>query len=163
MRALFFAAIVLAACSSPEPAREDVRRTRWRDMIVESRPLPADTAFSAVGLRIRGERDDGATDWSWDFTDARGETRDDFVRRDFRLTIANRGSTALEFHARIDYLGPEGERLRRKELEPLLVPPFTESTWIGATMLRAPGDAEVLARLLPASEPFDAVTEPSRR
>lgn len=163
MRLLVTASIVLFACSPPEPAPEQIRRTRWQDMIVESRPLPADTTFSAVGLRIRGERDDGATEWSWDFRDSRGPVRDEFVQRDFRLTIANRGPIAREFHARIDYFDPEGESVRRKELERLLVPPFTESAWIGATMIRAPGKAEVLARVLPVSEPFDPVTEQSRR
>lgn len=163
MRRLLLAPAILAACLAPESPRDEVRTTRWRDMIVQSRPLPADTTFSIVGLRTRGERDDGATEWSWTFAETRGAVRDDFVRRDFRLTLANRGPMAREFHARIDYFSSEGERIRRKELEPLLVPPFTESTWIGATMIRVPGEAEVLARVLPIDEPFDPVTEPSRR
>lgn len=163
MRRLLLASATLAGCLAPEPPQESVRTMRWRDMTVESRPLPADTTLSVVGLRTRGERDDGATEWSWRFAEARGEVRDEFVRRAFRLTLANRGPMAREFHARIDYFAPDGKRIRRKELAPLLVPPFTESTWIGATMIRKPGEVEVLARVLPIGEPFDPVTKQSRR
>ncbi|HVR44704.1 MAG TPA: hypothetical protein VMS56_14820 [Thermoanaerobaculia bacterium] len=147
------AALGLAAClGEPE---ESVRVARWRDLIVESRSLPADNAFAEVGLRPSADRDDGATEWFTSFREAEGATEGEFVRRDYRITIGNRGSTAREFHARIDYLGAEGKILRRILLDELVVPPFTESTWIGGTMIRREGEIAVLARVLPASEPFD--------
>lgn len=156
------AALCLAACMAP-PEEAKVQRTTWRDLTIETRSLRADTTFSAVGLRPSGERDDGSTDWDTSFTDERGAVDGDFVRRDFRLTIRNRGEVAREFHARIDYLSSDGELLRRRSLDRMVVAPFTEMTWIGADMIRNSGEPEVLARVLPVSEPFEPEAQSSAR
>lgn len=124
-------------------------------MVLESRSLPADTTFAAVGLRPEADHDDGATDWSASASDRVLGAKDGFVRREFRLTIANRGATAREFHARIDYYAPAGELLRRRKIEHMMVPPFTENSWIGSAMLKAPGEGELVVRVVPSHEPLD--------
>lgn len=144
-------------CAGP-PEPPAVRVSQWRDMQLESRTLEADTAFAAFGLRNQAERDDGSTRWNAHTSDLPRETTDGFRRREFRVTIANRDSVAREFHARLDYLEPgQGELLKRREIDHMVVPPFTENTWVGSMMIREPGDAELIARILPASEDFDAV------
>jgi hypothetical protein len=160
---LLFPPLLLAiGCAGP-PEPPEVRVSQWRDMRLESRTLPADTAFAAFGLRNQPERDDGSTRWNASTSDLPRETTDGFLRREFRLTIANRDSVAREFHARVDYFEPgEGELLKRRLIEHMVVPPFTENSWIGSMMIREPGDAEMIARILPASEDFDAVMESER-
>jgi hypothetical protein len=156
---LFLAPLLAIGCARPSEPPE-IRVSQWRDMRLESRALPADTAFAAFGLRNQAERDDGSTRWNANTSDLPRETTDGFLRREFRLTIANRDSVAREFHARLDYFEPgEGELLKRRVIEHMLVPPFTENTWVGSMMIREPGDAELIARILPASEDFDAVME----
>lgn len=151
----------LGCARPPEPP--EVQVVRWRDMRLESRTLPAETAFAAVGLSPKGERDDGATDWSSHASDLPRESKDGFLRREFRLTIANRGPVAREFHARLDYYAPGGgDLMKRREIDHMVVPPFTENTWVGSTMIREPGEAELLARVLPASDDFDTVMESDR-
>jgi hypothetical protein len=154
---LFISLLLAIGCAGP-PEPPEVRVSQWRDLRLESRALQADTAFAAFGLRNQAERDDGSTRWNAHASDAARETRDGFIRREFRITIANRDSVASEFHARLDYLDPErGELLKRREIDHMVVPPFTEATWIGSMMIREPGEAELIARILPATADFDAV------
>lgn len=122
--------------------------------MVESRPLPADAAFAVVGLRPEAEHDDGSAQWSTSYSESAIPMREGVARRRFRLTIRNRGTSALEFHARIDYFGDE-KLVRRRTLDDLLVPPLTERSWIGEVLLPPPADMEPLVRVLPASESFD--------
>ena len=160
--ALLLSLLLAIGCAGP-PEPSEVRVSQWRDMRLESRTLEADTAFAAFGLRNQAERDDGSTRWNAYASDLPRETRDGFLRREFRVTIANRDSVAREFHARLDYFEPgAGELLKRREIDHMVVPPFTESTWVGSMMIREPGDAELFARVLPASEDFDAAPESER-
>lgn len=154
---LFLPLLFAIGCAGP-PEPPEVRVSQWRDMRLESRALQADTAFAAFGLRNQAERDDGSARWNGHASDLPREATDGFLRREFRVTIANRDSIAREFHARLDYLEPEsGDLIRRREIDHMVVPPFTENTWVGSVMIRPPGDAELIARILPASEAFDAV------
>ena len=154
MPALLLAILLFAACrDEPAPA---VHVSRWQDLIVESRSLPADTTFSAVGLRPESDRDDRSTDWEVKFSDAEKPAAEDgFVRRDFRLTILNRGSSAIEFHGRLDYHAGVAGLHRRRSFDHLLVPPFTERSWIGSITMRAAAGIEPLVRIVPTSEPVD--------
>lgn len=156
---LLLTLLLAIGCAGP-PEPPEVRVSQWRDMRLESRTLEADTAFTAFGLRGQAEHDDGATRWNAQATDQPREARDGFIRREFRVAIANRDSVAREFHARLDYFEPgQGELLKRREIDHMVVPPFTENTWVGSVMIREPGDAEMIARILPASEDFDADAE----
>lgn len=159
-RLTFFLPLLFAiGCAGP-PEPPEVRVSQWRDMQLESRTLEADTAFAAFGLRNQAERDDGSTRWNAHATDVAREATDGFLRREFRVTIANRDSIAREFHARLEFFEPgSGDLLRRREIDHMVVPPFTENTWVGSMMIREPGDAELIARILPASEDFDPVAE----
>jgi hypothetical protein len=160
--ALFLPLLFAIGCAGP-PEPPEVHVSQWRDMKLESRTLKADTAFAAFGMRGQAEHDDGSTRWNAHTSDLPRETTDGFVRREFRVTIANRDSVALEFHARLDYNEPDqGELLKRREIDHMVVPPFTENTWVGSMMIREPGDADLVARILPASEDFDAVPESER-
>jgi len=157
--ALLLPLLLAIGCAGP-PEPPEVRVSQWRDMRLESRTLEADTAFTAFGLRNQAEHDDGSTRWNAQATDQPRETAGGFLRREFRVTIANRDSVAREFHARLDYFEPgQGELLKRREIDHMVVPPFTENTWVGSTMIREPGDAELIARILPASEDFDVDAE----
>jgi hypothetical protein len=153
-RFLFPLALVLA-CASPDEGPQ-MTVTQRGDLRVESRPLPADAALAAVGLRPGGDRREGAAEWESAFEEGESRTERDAVRKGFRLTLVNRSATAREFHARIDYVGPDGSLVRRESLTSLVVAPFTESHWNGAVLLPLPGRAEVVARVLPATESFDA-------
>ncbi|HEY0788819.1 MAG TPA: hypothetical protein VGE86_09240 [Thermoanaerobaculia bacterium] len=147
--------LLLAACapSAEEPAAPVI--TRAGDLSVETRDLRTEATFAAVGLSGEGDRRDGAS--TWDGTFSEGETRPgrDGVLREFRITIANRSSIAREFHARIDYLDSEGDVVKRRTLENLVAPPFTEVSWSGSVVLPRPGNNQALARVLPLAEPFD--------
>lgn len=160
--ALLLPLLLAIGCAGP-PEPPEVRVSQWRDMKLESRTLEVDTAFAAFGLRNQAERDDGSTRWNARASDLPRETIDGFLRREFRVTIANSDSVAREFHARLDYFEPDqGELLKRREIDHMVVPPFTENTWVGSMMIREPGDAALIARILPASEDFDAVAESER-
>ncbi|MFN2237976.1 MAG: hypothetical protein ABR524_01160 [Thermoanaerobaculia bacterium] len=160
-RLAFFLPLLFAiGCAGPPPEPPKVRVSQWRDMKLESRTLKADTAFAAFGMRSQAEHDDGSTRWNAHTSDLPRETTDGFLRREFRITIANRDSVALEFHARLDYFdSDQGALLKRREIDHMVAPPFIENTWIGSVMIREPGGAELVARILPASENFDAVAE----
>ncbi|HEU5163338.1 MAG TPA: hypothetical protein VFV54_09360 [Thermoanaerobaculia bacterium] len=151
--------LLAAACAAPEgPARVTV--TKRGDLTIASRQLPAAGTLAAVGLAPAGDKRDGSSEWDGSFQDGRPRTERDGVRRDFSVTLVNRSSTAREFHARLDYLGPEGALLRRRTLTNLVVPPFTETVWSGSVLLSPPGDAEVVARILPATEAFEGDEDP---
>ena len=157
--ALIVPLLFAIGCAGP-PEPPEVRVSQWRDMRLESRTLEADTAFAAFGLRNQAERDDGSTRWNAHANDLPRETTDGFLRREFRVTIANRDSVAREFHARLDFFeSDQGKLLKRREIDHMIVPPFTENTWVGSMMIREPGDAELIARILPASQDFDAEPE----
>ncbi|MGH9457296.1 MAG: hypothetical protein ACRD2J_06595 [Thermoanaerobaculia bacterium] len=155
----FLAAFLLFACSQ-ESSAPAVEVHRSRDLVVLSRELPAETAFAVVGLRTEPARDDGAADWDWDFGDRQLEIRAGVARREFRLTVRNRGATVRELHARIEYFG-SGEMLRRRTLDNLVVPPFTERTWIGSVSLASSVEPSPLVRVLPRTEPFEEEPPPN--
>lgn len=146
--------LLLVACS-PREEIPPVSVTRRGDLTIESRPLRMDATMAAVGLAPAGDRREGESEWDSSFSDAEGRAQRDSVEREFRLTIVNRGATASEFHARIDYLGVDGKLVRRRALEKLVVPPFTETTWSGSVSLPPPGGAEVVTRVLRSTEPFE--------
>jgi hypothetical protein len=156
---LFLPLLLALACSSPDEG-PPVTVTKRGDLTIESRPLPVNATLTAVGLGAGGDRREGSSEWESSFEDAEGRTEREGVRRQFRLTVVNRSATAREFHARIDYLDPEAVLVRRRSLKSLVVPPFTETIWSGAVLLPPPGNAEVVSRVLPSSEPFDPPAEP---
>ena len=147
--------LLLAACApqGDEPARPVV--TRAGDLTIETRDLRSEATFAAVGLAGEGDRREGESSWDAIFGEGDARPERDGVRREFRITIANRSATAREFHARIDYVGSDGELIRRRTLERLVVAPFTETSWLGAVLLPHPGAGQAVARILPAAEPFD--------
>lgn len=151
--------LLAAACAAPgEPGRVSV--TRRGDLTIASRELPAAGTLAAVGLGPAGDKRDGASEWDGSFRDLSVRTERDGVRRDFSVTLVNRSPNAREFHARLDYLGPDGALVRRRTLTNLVVPPFTETTWSGSVLLPPPGEAEALARILPATEAFERDENP---
>ena len=153
--AVFFA----AACASPEDSAR-VTVVKRGDLTVTSRQLPAEVTLAAVGLAPAGDRRDGASEWDGFFHDGTSRPERDGVRRAFSVKLVNRSSTAREFHARLDYLGPDGQLIRRKTLTNLVVPPFTETVSSGSVLLPEPGDAQVLARIIPSTEAFEDGVSP---
>ncbi|HSN67728.1 MAG TPA: hypothetical protein VLV48_00690 [Thermoanaerobaculia bacterium] len=153
-RPLFLLVLLAAACGAPEePARVTI--TKRGDLTVSSRELPADGTLAAVGLAPAGDKREGSSEWDGSFQDGERRTERDGVRREFRVTLSNRSATAREFHARLDYIAPDGTLLRRRTLTNLVMPPFTETVWSGSVLLPPPGNADVDARILPATEPFE--------
>jgi hypothetical protein len=156
---LILALLVSLSGCAPATEESSVTVTRRGDLRIESRTLTPDATLAAVGLGPEGDRAEGDATWDDTFADAPGRRDRDAVARDFRLQITNRAATAREFHARIDYLAPDGALVRRRELDHLVVAPFTEIAIVGSVRLPLPGDAAVLARVLPSSEPFDVSAE----
>jgi hypothetical protein len=152
-RALPLLFVLACAPAADEPAAPVV--TRAGDLSVETRDLRSEATFAAVGLAGQGDRREGASTWDGTFSDGEARPERDGVRRGFRVTVANRSATAREFHARIDYVDSEGDVVKRRALENLVVPPFAEVSWSGAVLLPHPGTNPALARILLASEPFD--------
>ncbi len=146
---------LLVACAPPGDSTAAPVVSKRGDLTIETRDLRGEATLAAVGLAPEGDRREGASTWDSTFTDAKGRLERDRVRRAFRITIVNRGATARDFHARIDYLAPEGTLVRRRSLDNLVVAPFTEMSWSGAVLLPIPGDAAALARVLPATESFE--------
>ncbi len=151
--------LFLLACA---PQAEDAAAPgvqRVGDLTIASRDLRSEATFAAVGLAGAGDRREGSSSWDASLAEGESRTERDGVRRGFTLTIANRGTTAREFHARIDYRGAEGALASRRSLENLVVPPFTETSWSGDVLLPHAGNAQALARVLPAAEPFEAPSQ----
>lgn len=151
---LLLVLFVAAACAAPEEPSPATVGKRG-DLIVTSRELPADVTLAAVGLAPDGDRRDGASEWDSSFHEGTSRHEPDGVRRPFTVTLLNRSATARDFHARLDYVAPDGRLIRRKTLTNLVVPPFTEVVTSGSVMLPRPGDAEVVARIIPATEAFE--------
>lgn len=146
--------LLLGCVPAAEQPAAPVVTTRG-DLTVATRDLRGDATLAAVGLAPAGDRREGESTWHYSFTEGEGRRDRTTIRRPFTLTIVNRGETARDFHARIDYLTLDGDVLRRRTLQALLVPPFTEVSWSGSVALAPPGDAPVLARVLPATEAFE--------
>ena len=131
--ALGAAILVVAACTPGEKTREasdgeapiPIASTQ-REIVVVTSPLRADMTFSMVGLRRKGDKDDGSTGWKESFEEQVEAPHDGFVRRRFRVNLANGSDLAREYAIEIDYVSDTtGEVILQRRFRKIFVPPFT--------------------------------------
>jgi hypothetical protein len=142
---LFAAAAVLlvSACGklpdeSPDAGEAPIPiAATHREIVIVTSPMKVDMTFSIVGLRRKGERDDGSTGWKEQFEEQVEAPYDGFVRRRFRLTLANGSDRAREFEFEIDYVSEgTGEVILHRKFRKVFVPPFTKKEVSGYTPIR---------------------------
>lgn len=134
---------LLAACSpaSDEKTSEGEApipiAATHREIVVVSTPMKADLTFSMVGLRRKGEKDDGSAGWKDRFEEQVEAPHDGFVRRRFRVTLANGSDEAREYAIEIDYVSDTtGEVILNRRFRKIFVPPFTRKQVSGYTPIR---------------------------
>lgn len=151
------AAVLSLPFCAPEPADQSAPAVVGpsRGLRVESRSLRADGTLAAVGLRPEAGRDDGATGWDVQFSDRLGSGDASSVEREFTIVVANRRSSAIELHARLEFHDPVRGMVLRREYERMVVPPFTENRYRGVVRLARPATAEPLLQIRPQFESFE--------
>jgi len=108
-----------------------------REIVVVTTPLKADMTFSIVGLRQKAEKDDGATRWNDQFEEQVEAPYEGFVRRRFRVTLANGSDQARQYAITIDYVSDStGEVILSRSFRRIFVPPFTKKQVSGYTPIR---------------------------
>ena len=115
-----------------------------RQLVVTSRSLGADATLTAIGLRRTAKKDDGATTWQHRFADLPAVRDGGEVKRPFRFVLANLAPAARRFDVTIDYRSESGALVRGRSFRGLLVPPFTEKTYVGFTRFAPPGTAAAM-------------------
>lgn len=109
-----------------------------REIVVVTSPLKMDMTFSMVGLRQKGEKDDGSTGWEKSFEEQVEAPYDGFVRRRFRVTLANGSDRVREYLIELDYVSDKsGDVILRRRFRKIFVPPFTTKQVSGYTPIRA--------------------------
>jgi len=156
--ALVLGVIVLAACvRSDEPndqgeAPIPIAATH-REIVVVTSTLKADMTFSMVGLRRKAEKDDGSTGWKDRFEEQVEPPNDGFVRRRFRVTLANGSDQAREYQIELDYVSDtSGEVILSRKFRKIFVPPFTQKQVSGYTPVRDDRVVHAEARGLDVTE-----------
>jgi len=108
-----------------------------REIVVVTTPMKADMAFTIVGLRQKAEKDDGATRWNDQFEEQVEAPYEGFVRRRFRVTLANGSEQARQYAITIDYVSDKtGDVILSRSFRRIFVPPFTKKQVSGYTPIR---------------------------
>ena len=140
----------LAACNGdidehdpiPEPSSS-------RELVIEQRSLPADTALSAVGLRPEAEKADAR--WGYQCDYSKPILVKDAWKQRFRVTIQNVSREVLEFEVNVtQHSEEEGVTPRTRDLGRLVIPPLTEKRFSGFMLSpRKPADKICEVTLIP--------------
>lgn len=133
--------VSLTACAAEAPREQGEApipiADTHREIVVETSTLKGDAAFTMFGLREKDEKDDGSTGWKDLLEEQVEPAQDGFVRRRFRVTLANGSDRARQYEIEIDYVAvDDGELLRRRKLRKIFVPPFTQKRVSGYTPIR---------------------------
>ncbi len=108
-----------------------------REIVITTSPLKADMTLTMVGLRRKADKDDGSAGWEDAFEEQVEAPYEGFVRRRFRVNLANGSDRAREYVIEIDYASDStGEIVLERRFRKIFVPPFTLKRVSGYTPIR---------------------------